>query len=54
MSLSSIPSGAEIFRVLRSMNLRKAPGPDGMTGLFFESCWSIVSCCYGSTFFSHW
>lgn len=43
VGLSMVPPSTDIFRALTSMNLRKAPGPDGMTGLFFKSCWSIVS-----------
>lgn len=42
-ALTLVPSGSEIFRALVSMDLRKAPGPDGMTGLFYKSCWLIVS-----------
>jgi hypothetical protein len=28
--------------VIRSQEMDKSPGPDGFTGCFYASCWSIV------------
>jgi hypothetical protein len=33
---------AEIKRVVAELPTEKAPGPDGLTGLFYKSCWDIV------------
>lgn len=41
-SLCSIPSPEEIKKIVRLMNPLKAPGPDGMPGVFYRHCWSIV------------
>lgn len=38
LALLIIPSSDLIFKTLSCMNLRKAPRPDGMTGVFFKSC----------------
>lgn len=40
--LCAIPSSTDIFGALKSMPSSKSPGPDGMTVLFFLSCWGIV------------
>lgn len=37
-----IPTETEIFRTLCSIGGNKAPGPDGMTSLFYRSFWPIV------------
>lgn len=36
-------STEEIKMAIRLMPQDKAPGPDGFTGAFFNSCWSIIS-----------
>jgi hypothetical protein len=41
-SLCIIPDEAEIFVAISDLGLNKAPGPDGMTGLFYKSYWPIV------------
>ena len=33
---------SEIFSAISDLGLNKAPGPDGMIGLFFKSYWPIV------------
>jgi hypothetical protein len=40
--LCGIPDEAEIFLAISDLGLNKAPGPDGMTGLFYKSYWPIV------------
>ena len=35
-------SEAEIYAALMGMNGDKAPGPDGFTMVFWQSCWEIV------------
>jgi hypothetical protein len=33
---------AEIWEVIKDLPLDKAPGPDGFTGRFYRSCWSVI------------
>jgi hypothetical protein len=40
--LCAIPDEVEIFQAISSLGLHKAPGPDGMTGLFYKTYWPIV------------
>jgi hypothetical protein len=40
--LCVIPDECEIFLAISELGLNKAPGPDGMTGLFYKSYWQIV------------
>jgi hypothetical protein len=42
VSLCLIPDENEIFLAISELGLNKAPGPDGMTGLFYKSYWPIV------------
>jgi hypothetical protein len=42
ISLCLIPDEKEIFLAISDLGLNKAPGPDGMTGLFYKSYWPIV------------
>jgi hypothetical protein len=35
-------SEQEIKRAIDLLTTDKAPGPDGFTGLFFRTCWSII------------
>jgi hypothetical protein len=37
-----IPDEHEIFNAISDLGLNKAPGPDGMTGLFYKTYWPIV------------
>jgi hypothetical protein len=37
-----IPDESEIFLAIFELGLNKAPGPNGMTGLFYKSYWPIV------------
>nr|XP_048317975.1 uncharacterized protein LOC125418473 [Ziziphus jujuba var. spinosa] len=37
-----IPTAEEIFHTIKSMHPIKAPGPDGMPALFFQTYWHIV------------
>jgi len=32
----------EVWATIKDMPLDKAPGPDGFTGRFYKSCWSII------------
>jgi hypothetical protein len=40
--ICSIPDEVEIYQTIISLGLNKAPGPDGMTGLFYKTYWNIV------------
>ncbi|XP_057808675.1 uncharacterized protein LOC131023144 [Salvia miltiorrhiza] len=40
--LCSIPDEAEIMAAVFDMDAMSAPGPDGFSGKFFQSCWSII------------
>jgi hypothetical protein len=42
VALCVIPSEEEIFAAITDLGLNKAPGPDGMTGLFYKTYWPIV------------
>jgi hypothetical protein len=35
-------SEEEVWATIKDMPLNKAPGPDGFTGRFYKSCWSII------------
>lgn len=37
-----MPDEAEILHAVRSIGASKAPGPDGITALFYQTYWSIV------------
>lgn len=40
--LCRVPDEREIWLAVRSLGATKAPGPDGITALFFHSFWNIV------------
>jgi len=40
--LTSVPIAEEIWKVIFEMNPLKAPGPNGMTGLYYRRYWQIV------------
>jgi hypothetical protein len=42
VALCVIPSKEEIFMAITDLGLNKAPELDGMTGLFYKTCWPIV------------
>ncbi|KAL5568577.1 hypothetical protein UlMin_025152 [Ulmus minor] len=42
VELLRIPTGEEVRNVVFSMGAFKAPGPDGMTALFYKHYWDIV------------
>lgn len=44
VALSILPNEGEIFSAISDLGLNKAPGPDGMIGLFYKSYWPIVKC----------
>jgi hypothetical protein len=35
-------SEEEVLAMIKSAPKEKAPGPDGIIGLFFSSCWDVV------------
>ena len=37
-----VPTADEIRRIVFEMQPLKAPGPDGLPGLFYKHYWSIV------------
>ncbi|XP_049368158.1 uncharacterized protein LOC125833012 [Solanum verrucosum] len=41
-ALDSIPTLDELKQVVMSMNPHSAPGPDGIRGNFYQSCWDII------------
>jgi hypothetical protein len=43
--LCGIPDENEIFLAISNLGPNKAPGLDGMTGLFYKSYWLIVKSC---------
>jgi hypothetical protein len=40
-NLCNIPDERDIYDAIVNLGLNKAPGPDGMTGLFYKSYWPI-------------
>ncbi|XP_070014254.1 uncharacterized protein [Nicotiana sylvestris] len=40
--LTAIPSMEELKTVVFSMSPSSAPGPDGLSGKFYHSCWDII------------
>lgn len=40
--LCAIPSESEVHEAIKSLNPHSAPGPDGFTGSFYTTCWSII------------
>jgi hypothetical protein len=44
----------EIWEVIKEMPNDKAPGPDGMTGLFYKCCWEIIKLDVINAFNAFW
>ncbi|CAA7014604.1 unnamed protein product [Microthlaspi erraticum] len=42
-ALTQFPSNEEIRQAIKEINPEKAPGPDGMTSLFFQSFWEVTA-----------
>ncbi|XP_024156000.1 uncharacterized protein LOC112163980 [Rosa chinensis] len=42
-ALLALPLGEEIKATVFSMDGSSAPGPDGFSGAFYQSCWDVVS-----------
>jgi hypothetical protein len=41
-NLRQLFTDAEIWEVIKELPLDKTPSPDGFTGCFYRSCWSII------------
>jgi hypothetical protein len=41
-SLDTPTSEDKVFNTIKHMPNDKAPGPDGLTGRFYKSCWQII------------
>jgi len=50
VALCILPDEGEIFLAISDLGLNKAPGLDGMTGLFYKSYWPIVKCSVVASF----
>jgi hypothetical protein len=35
-------SKEEVWATIKQLPSDKAPGPDGLTGLFYKTCWSVI------------
>ena len=42
-ALTTLPSDSEIHRAVMSINVGKAPGPDGFSAKFYQTYWHIIS-----------
>lgn len=42
MDLDAPISEDEVWGTIKNMPLDKSPGPDGFTGRFYRTCWSII------------
>lgn len=52
--LQEIPSNEEIRTSVFSLDPDSAPGPDGFSGVFYQSCWNIIAkdlCAFVRAFF---
>jgi hypothetical protein len=47
-------SEEEVWGVIRSQELDKAPGPDGFTGRFYTACWPIIKADVMEAFDTFW
>ncbi|XP_042485020.1 uncharacterized protein LOC122065293 [Macadamia integrifolia] len=41
--MDAMPSNDEIKRAVWDLDLESSPGPDGFPGMFYKSCWVIIS-----------
>jgi hypothetical protein len=42
LSFLDLPFSEEVWATIKSVPVDRVPGPDGYTGQFYKSCWSVI------------